>query len=119
MESSNEGATAGTDAKAVAGPPPGRHMLITKAEMLRKVGQAWPTVWSWIAAGEFPEPVRPNAASIAVMWVLAEIDQWIEEKMATARKAYPSGDSNVGNAKHAKKKRRHKERVATKPALSR
>lgn len=86
-----------------AGPPPGRHLLITKAEMLRKVGRRWSTVWAWIAAGKFPQPVCPDPDTGAVMWILAEVDAWIEGLMATQRKAYPSGDSSVGNAKHAKK----------------
>lgn len=95
--------------------PPGRHQLISKEEMLKKVGRAWPTVWSWICQGKFPQPVRTDPDSVAVMWVLAEIDAWIENLMASARKAYPSKDTNIGNAKH-ENKRRNKKRAATKPA---
>jgi predicted DNA-binding transcriptional regulator AlpA len=55
-------------------------VLIRKAEVLRRIGgvdQA--TLWRWIKAGQFPEPVvvNPDAGRQMVAWREHEVEAWI------------------------------------------
>jgi predicted DNA-binding transcriptional regulator AlpA len=51
--------------------PPG---LISKAEVVTRVGRSFPTIWKMIQRGEFPHPRRVGNSPF---WLEAEIDNWI------------------------------------------
>jgi prophage regulatory protein len=50
-------------------------VLLSKAEVLRRVPISGPTLWAWVRAGKFPKPrdISPNKT----VWVEAEVDAWI------------------------------------------
>jgi predicted DNA-binding transcriptional regulator AlpA len=48
--------------------------LISKAEVLARVGVTFPTVWAWMRAGKFP---RSREIGSKAMWLESEISEWI------------------------------------------
>jgi predicted DNA-binding transcriptional regulator AlpA len=48
--------------------------LISKQEVLRRVGVTFPTLWAWMRAGKFP---RSRELGGKAAWVEAEIEAWI------------------------------------------
>lgn len=57
--------------------------ILRRAEVLKKVGLSKTTLQSLMDAGEFPKPVKlcgPDAR--AVGWVDAEVQSWIDQKIA-------------------------------------
>jgi prophage regulatory protein len=50
-------------------------VLLSKAQVLKKIPVTAPTLWAWVRAGKFPRPraISPNKT----VWIEAEIDAWI------------------------------------------
>ena len=50
-------------------------VLLSKAQVLKKVPVTAPTLWSWVRQGKFPKPraISPNKT----VWIEAEVDAWI------------------------------------------
>jgi prophage regulatory protein len=50
-------------------------VLLSKAQVLKKVPVTGPTLWAWVRAGKFPKPrdISPNKT----VWVESEVDAWI------------------------------------------
>lgn len=65
--------------ETAAGRPPIK--LLSKAEMLARVGVSYSSVWNWIIAGIFP-PGRALSTGKRgrIMWVESEIDDWIASR---------------------------------------
>jgi predicted DNA-binding transcriptional regulator AlpA len=55
--------------------------LLSKADMLARVGVSYSSVWNWIIAGTFP-PGRAlsDGKRGRIMWVEAEIEAWIASR---------------------------------------
>lgn len=53
------------------------------AEVVDLVGVSRATIYRMIDSGEFPRPVRITTRR--VVWVRAEIDAWMDEKMEARR----------------------------------
>lgn len=55
--------------------------LLSKTEMLARVGVSYSSVWNWIVAGTFP-PGRAlsDGKRGRIMWVEAEIEAWIASR---------------------------------------
>ena len=53
-------------------------VLLSKAQVLRKVPVTAPTLWAWVRAGKFPRPraISPNKTC----WIKAEVDAWIRAR---------------------------------------
>ena len=53
-------------------------VLLSKAQVLRKVPVTAPTLWAWVRAGKFPRPraISPNKTC----WIEAEVDAWIRAR---------------------------------------
>jgi predicted DNA-binding transcriptional regulator AlpA len=49
-------------------------VLLSKAQVLKKIPVTAPTLWAWVRAGKFP---RPRAISNRTCWIEAEVDAWI------------------------------------------
>jgi len=62
---------------AVEAEPPSL-VLLSKAQVLRKVPITAPTLWAWVRAGKFPRPraISPNKTC----WIEAEVDAWIRAR---------------------------------------
>lgn len=58
--------------------PPTR--LIRLKEVQSRVGLGRSTIYRWMAEGNFPKPVRLGGHAVA--WVLADIDQWVSQRIA-------------------------------------
>lgn len=54
--------------------PEGRERLISKIEVMDRVGLSFPQIWQLISRGEFP-PAR--AAGAKPMWLESEIEHYI------------------------------------------
>jgi predicted DNA-binding transcriptional regulator AlpA len=52
-----------------------RLVLLSKAQVLKKVPVTAPTLWSWVRQGKFPRPraISPNKT----VWLASEVDAWI------------------------------------------
>jgi prophage regulatory protein len=50
--------------------------LMTKGEMLERVGMSYPTLWSKMRAGTFPRSVVIGGR---VAWYAHEIDEWLHQ----------------------------------------
>jgi predicted DNA-binding transcriptional regulator AlpA len=57
--------------------PPTR--LLTKAEVLARVGVTFPTIWKWMREGTFPRARRLTAESKSTRayWYESEIEAWL------------------------------------------
>ncbi|KZZ62018.1 hypothetical protein A3762_13815 [Oleiphilus sp. HI0125] len=53
-------------------------------DVMQMTGLARATVYSLIAQGKFPPPVKLSERSSA--WVSSEIDEWMSERIAASRK---------------------------------
>lgn len=51
----------------------------------QRVGLSKSTIHAKIAAGEFPPPIRLSTRAVA--WIEAEVDAWIEQRIANTRGA--------------------------------
>jgi prophage regulatory protein len=61
--------------------------LIRKPETLKKTGLPNSGMYALIAADQFPKPVKLSEGGRAVAWIEAEIDAWIESRIAASRGA--------------------------------
>jgi len=51
--------------------------LLSKPEVLARVGVTFPTIWAWMRAGEFPKPIQlPGNRRVA--WLEDELDEWLK-----------------------------------------
>jgi prophage regulatory protein len=59
--------------------------FIRKAEVLYRIGRSNSALYQMIAAGGFPAPLHPDGCRTSV-WVEADVDKWINDRMAEAGK---------------------------------
>jgi prophage regulatory protein len=59
----------------ITGRRDGAQKLISKAEVLDRVGVTYVTIWKWMRTGAFP---RARILGGKSCWVESEIDDWIE-----------------------------------------
>ena len=64
--------------------------LISKPEVLDRVGVTFPTLWAWMRAGAFP---RSRDLGGRACWLESEIDAWIENRPIRRLKGDPQGAS--------------------------
>ena len=64
--------------------------LISKPEVLDRVGVTFPTLWAWMRAGTFP---RSRDLGGKACWLESEIDAWIENRPIRRLKGDPGGAS--------------------------
>ncbi|MDE5440532.1 AlpA family phage regulatory protein [Bradyrhizobium sp. CSA207] len=62
---------------AAARDPKSPLRLIDRTELLRRIPFSFPTIWTWMKAGEFP---RSRDTGGKATWVESEIDRWISER---------------------------------------
>lgn len=62
--------------------PPGVSML-RRREVQARTGLSRSTIYRRVAEGTFPEPV--NLGGRAVGWIAAEVQEWLERKIAASR----------------------------------
>jgi prophage regulatory protein len=62
--------------------------LISKPEVLDRVGVSFPTVWKWMREGDFP---RSRDLGGKTCWLASEIDEWILSR--PVRKYKAAGDT--------------------------
>jgi predicted DNA-binding transcriptional regulator AlpA len=48
--------------------------LISKADVLRRIGVSYPTIWNWMRAGNFPRSRNLGGKSA---WIESEVTAWI------------------------------------------
>jgi predicted DNA-binding transcriptional regulator AlpA len=48
--------------------------LLSKAEVMDRVGATYSAIWSWMRAGAFP---RARALGGKTVWIKSEIDAWL------------------------------------------
>ena len=83
----------------VVAPPPGDSdppkplRLISKPEVLDRVGVTFPTIWLWMREGKFPRSRELGGKSA---WIEAEIDAWINER--PVRRLKGDGDHPIKKA---------------------
>jgi prophage regulatory protein len=51
--------------------------LISKPEVLDRVGVTYPTLWTWMRAGKFP---RSRELGGKAAWIESEINEWIANR---------------------------------------
>lgn len=59
---------------------PGTHRVIRLPEVINKTGLGRTTIWRMSSTGNFPEAI--SLGGKATGWIEAEIDRWIERRMA-------------------------------------
>jgi predicted DNA-binding transcriptional regulator AlpA len=69
-------------ALATTAPPPIRGppglTLLSRKEVLAKVGLTFPTIWKWMMQGKFPRSRDLGKRKSA--WIEAEVDEWIMQR---------------------------------------
>ncbi len=70
--------------------------LLSKPEVLDRVGVTFPTIWKWMREGTFP---RSRELGGKVAWIEAEIEAWINALPVRRLK----GDTPVGRAAKAQR----------------
>ena len=64
--------------------------LLSKREVLARVGVTYATVWAWMIRGDFPRSVKlVNTKSSRVGWYAHEIDQWLASRPQQRLKGDP------------------------------
>jgi prophage regulatory protein len=53
---------------------PSNIRLISKPEVLDRVGVTYPTIWTWMREGKFP---RSREIGGKVAWIESEVEEWI------------------------------------------
>jgi prophage regulatory protein len=53
--------------------PPSR--LLSRYEVMSRVGVTYPTIWEWMKAGKFPRSCVLGPAKVA--WLESEVEAWI------------------------------------------
>jgi predicted DNA-binding transcriptional regulator AlpA len=51
--------------------------LITKIEVMDRVGVCYPTIWAWMREGRFP---RARGVGGRSMWLEREVQEWIRSQ---------------------------------------
>jgi predicted DNA-binding transcriptional regulator AlpA len=51
--------------------------LLSKPEVLDRVGFSYPAIWRWMIDGTFPRCREVGGKS---MWIASEIEKWIEDR---------------------------------------
>jgi predicted DNA-binding transcriptional regulator AlpA len=54
----------------------GGERLLSKRQVLDRVGASYPTVWHWMTVGRFP---RSRTVGGKVMWLESEVNRWIAD----------------------------------------
>lgn len=67
-------------------PSPAR--LISKPEVLERVGVTYPTIWAWMRQGKFP---RSRELGGKIAWIESEVNEWIANRPVRRLK----GDAKV------------------------
>jgi prophage regulatory protein len=49
--------------------------LLSKAEVLERVGRTYPTIWSWMQQGKFPR--ARDLGGTRPAWLESEVEAWI------------------------------------------
>jgi predicted DNA-binding transcriptional regulator AlpA len=70
--------------------------FIYKAEVLRRVGLTFPTVWKLMMRGEFPRS-RVVADGQRVAWFEDEVDAWMESRPTRRLKGDQTGVPSAAN----------------------
>jgi predicted DNA-binding transcriptional regulator AlpA len=60
---------------SAATPPAGEVRLLSKAEVVERVGRTFPTIWLWMQQSKFP---RARDLGGRPAWLEHEINDWIE-----------------------------------------
>lgn len=58
-----------------------QHRVIRRPELIAKTGMPCSSIYQLIADGQFPKPIRLGNLK-AVGWIEAEVDGWINVRMA-------------------------------------
>ena len=69
--------------------------LISRKEVLRRVGLSYPTIWGWMRTETFP---RGRNVGGKVAWIESEVSAWIKARPVNKLKgigAEPSADEEV------------------------
>lgn len=68
---------------------PANHRVIRLPDVIKKTGLGRTTIWRMSTSGDFPESI--SLGGKATGWIEAEIDRWIEKRMA-ARQRTAAGE---------------------------
>jgi predicted DNA-binding transcriptional regulator AlpA len=69
--------------------PAGSDKLLTKRDLLERVGVSYPTIWKMMCAGTFP---RSRAIGGKLVWLESEVNEWIAALPLTALKGDDEGE---------------------------
>jgi predicted DNA-binding transcriptional regulator AlpA len=58
----------------IRGPPLGSVRLLSRAEVVARIGVSFPTIWTWMRAGKFPRSRDINGTP---RWLSNEIDAYL------------------------------------------
>ena len=59
--------------------------LIKLKEVIKLTGLSTSSVYRLAASGQFPAPLKLSPGGRSSAWVLAEVQQWIDERIAASR----------------------------------
>ena len=51
------------------------------SEVIRRVGVSRPTIYRWVAAGEFPKQISIGANS--VVWLESDVTDWMDQRIGS------------------------------------
>ena len=68
-----------------------RSRIVSKPEVLDRVGVTYPTLWAWMREGKFP---RSRALGGKSCWLESEIEEWITSRPVRRLK----GDQPIDSA---------------------
>jgi predicted DNA-binding transcriptional regulator AlpA len=71
------------------GKPASTDKLLTKRDLLDRIGISYVTIWKMMRAGTFP---RSRAAGGKLVWLESEINEWIQALPKTALKGDDEGE---------------------------
>jgi prophage regulatory protein len=62
--------------------------LISKAEVVERIGVSFPTIWAWMRAGKFP---RARELRGRPAWIENEVEKWIRARPLIKYKGLDDG----------------------------
>jgi predicted DNA-binding transcriptional regulator AlpA len=60
-----------------------KQRLVSKPEVLDRVGVSYVTLWGWMQLGKFP---RARSVGREIFWIAKEVDDWILSRPLTQLK---------------------------------
>jgi prophage regulatory protein len=69
--------------KIAGGQQPGQVRLLSKYDVIDRIGVSYPTLWDWMCKSKFP---RSRELGGKICWLASEVEDWMQSRPKTRLK---------------------------------